>query len=323
MTTAQAHSNIALIKYWGKRANTLKLPTNNSISLTLDQLYTRTTVEIQPDLTCDQLYLNGKQATPEQTTKVKAFMDLLRQAYPCQGYALIHSTNSFPTGAGLASSASGFAALAVAASQAFGLVLSPTELSRLARQGSGSASRSIFGGWAEWLRGEKPDGSDSYAIPLTVNPALSLAMLVLVVENKPKETGSTDGMAHCVATSPYYRAWQTTIDQDLSTLRTALQTGDFAAIGQVMEHNCLKMHATTITAQPAVWYWQPATLVLVQQVYQLRQQGIQAYFTIDAGPNVKVLCQESDCDQLVAFFESLPEVKQVIPCRPGPPAFLV
>lgn len=323
MITAQAHSNIALIKYWGKRSNALKLPVNNSISLTLDQLYTRTTVEIQADLTQDQLFLNGELATPGQTAKVQAFMDLLRQQFDCHGYAAIHSTNSFPTGAGLASSASGFAALALAASHSFGLHLSSTELSRLARQGSGSACRSLFGGWAEWLRGENPDGSDSYAIPLAANPALSLAMLVLIVENKPKETGSTDGMAHCVATSPYFSAWQATIEHDLGTLRTALQTGDFAAIGQVMEYNCLKMHATTITAQPAIWYWQPATLVLLQHVYQLRQQGIMAFFTIDAGPNVKVLCQEPDRAKLVAYFESLSEVQQVIPCKPGPAAFLV
>src|SRR5699024_7284824 len=164
--TAKAHTNIALIKYWGKRNEILKLPMNNSLSLTLDDLYTKTTVEFQSDLENDTFYLNGNVKQGTSLQRVKDFLHLIRRASGKNEYALVQSENKVPTAAGFASSASGFAALAAAATKAVGMDLNDKDLSRLTRQGSGSACRSIYGGFVEWQQGKELDGSDSFAVQL-------------------------------------------------------------------------------------------------------------------------------------------------------------
>jgi len=319
---AQAHSNIALIKYWGKRQESLKLPQNGSISLTLDALWTRTRVSFDENLETDQLWLNGERASALQTLKVHKFLNLIRQTYGLSLAAQIQTENNFPTGAGLASSASGFAALALAATSAAGLHLSQEELSRLARQGSGSACRSIYGGFVEWQRGESELGQDSFAVPLDEKPDWPLLMAVLVLNDSPKALSSGDGMAQTVATSPLYPAWLASIESDLAQMRAAIQAKDFTALGSLMEHNALKMHATALAARPSVIYWQPVTLALIARVEKIRASGLECYLTIDAGPNLKVLMQEKDWPQFQAQLRDLPEIKQVIPARPGPAAFL-
>lgn len=320
---AQAHSNIALIKYWGKRDECLKLPHNSSISLTLDALWTRTRVEWLPSHQPDRLYLNGQVAPENQRRKVQTFIDRLRQRYGCSGAVEVRSENNFPTGAGLASSASGFAALALAASAAAGLKLSACELSRLAREGSGSACRSIYGGFVEWQRGQLADGSDSVAVPLEETPDWPLVMAVLILNEHPKPLSSSEGMARTVKTSPLYAGWLDSIAQDLSQMRQAIAQRDFHTLGALMEHNALKMHATALAARPAVLYWQAETLTLIQRVQQLRAEGLACYFTIDAGPNLKVLMPASDWPAFAEACSTYPEILRILPCRPGPGAHLL
>lgn len=319
MSIARAHSNIALIKYWGKRHEGLKLPTNGSLSLTLDALYTDTRVNYRADLTQDQLTLNGVPAPEAMRLRVSRFLDLLRQSQGLKQHAEVISANSFPTGAGLASSASAFAALTLAATAAAGLQLSPRQLSQLARQGSGSACRSIFGGFAEWLPGHADEDASSYAEGLEAE--LPVWMTVLVLNQGHKATGSGDGMARTVATSPLYSVWPATAAADLQALKAALTAGDLAAVGELMEHNALAMHATALAARPPVIYWQPETLALMQHVQQLRTAGHACWFTIDAGPNIKVLLP-AGAEATLQALRSHPAVQRVFCCSPGPAAHL-
>lgn len=323
MIEAQAHSNIALIKYWGKRDQTLHLPTNSSLSLTLDALYTRTQLEWRSDLSADHILLNGALAAERQAVKVQRFLNLVREQYGLNGFAWVNSTNNFPTGAGLASSASGFAALALAATAAAGLELSPEELSRLARRGSGSASRSIYGGFAQWNKGQHADGRDSYAVSVMDGGDFPLRLIVVVLESRPKALSSSDGMCHTANTSPLYSGWLNSVEADLRQLRRALAEHDFLSLGQIAEHNALKMHATALASQPAVLYWQPETLAVLQAIWRIRAEGLPCYATIDAGPNVKVLVQPAHTEALRAELRALPGVQDVIVCAPGPAAHLV
>lgn len=328
MTKVRAHSNIALIKYWGKRSQRLKTPLNNSLSMTLDQLYTETEVVYQPQLEQDLFWLNGEPASEAMSRRVRGFMDLLRAELGFADYARIDSHNFFPTGAGLASSASAFAALTLAAVTARGIKASPETLSRLARQGSGSASRSIFGGFAEWQAGIREDGLDSFAVPLEID--WSPLMLVLVVAAEHKATGSGDGMQRTVDTSPLYASWLDSIDADLKAMRAGLRAGDFEQVGTVMEQNALKMHATAMASRPMVLYWQPDSVALIQHIQSLRAQGVPCYLTMDAGPNVKVLLppvgagvSAAQQQQWVNQVLEHPAIQQHFVCRPGPAAHVL
>jgi diphosphomevalonate decarboxylase len=320
---ARACSNIALIKYWGKRDAALNLPQNGSLSLTLDGMTTTTTVDWDPVLAEDAVSLNGQLLAGDELTKMSRFLDLIRQEADMHLKARVVSTNDFPTAAGLASSASGFAALSLAASHAAGLDLSPRELSVLARQGSGSASRSIFGGFAEWRKGERPDGRDSYAEAVLAPEAWpDVRMLVVVLEPRPKPISSRSGMTRTVATSPMYPAWLATVEADLAAARGAVAALDLDALGAVAEANALKMHATMLTTQPTILYWQPATVALMHRVWELRRDGMSAYITIDAGPNVKVLTDAAQAPQLAERLAAVEGVERVITCAPGPGAVL-
>lgn len=321
--TARAHSNIALVKYWGKRDADLNLPTNGSISLTLDGMHTTTTVTWQEASGGDEVTLNGKPQAGEALEKVATFLERVRRLSGHAGSARVESHNNFPTAAGLASSASGFAALALAASSAAGLRLSPRELSVLARQGSGSASRSIFGGFVEWHRGEREDGLDSYAEPIAPGEAWDVRMLVCVLEPAPKPVSSRSGMTRTTRTSPMYPAWLETVGADLRDMRSALVRRDLERVGAIAEANCLKMHATMLTTLPAILYWQATTVSLMHRVMALRAEGTPCYFTIDAGPNVKVLCAPEDEPQVAAALGAVPGVHEVLHCRPGPGATLL
>ncbi len=324
MTIARAHSNIALIKYWGKRSESLRLPTNSSFSLTLDRLFTDTQVVYEPDLDTDQLILNDKEISGKMLKRVQNFMDLIRQRYGLSQYARINSRNHLPTGAGLASSASAFAALSLAATAAAGIELSPPELSILARIGSGSACRSIYGGFVEWQAGQAEDGSDSYAVPY--ESAWTANMAVLILERSAKKVASGDGMAQTVKTSPLYPGWLDSVGKDLAAIKAAIQQADLEAVGTIMEHNALKMHATALASQPAVLYWLPETVALIHHVRELRQQGHPCWLTIDAGPNVKVLVPadaENKHPETLKALSQHPSVQELILCQSGPGAYLI
>ncbi|MEN2768874.1 diphosphomevalonate decarboxylase [Ornithinibacillus xuwenensis] len=308
---AKAHTNIALIKYWGKRNEALILPTNNSLSLTLDGFYTSTRVVFKEDLQKDTFLLNGTRIEGEQYNRVTQFLDLVRNLAQKNIYAEVESINAVPTAAGFASSASGFAALAAASSKAIGLELSDSELSRLTRQGSGSACRSIFGGFAEWQQGEKADGSDSYAVPIAPQNHWDLRVAAVVLSAKMKKVSSRAGMKRTVETSPFFKGWIESIPSEIDAIKQGILDRDFEKVGEIAEANCLKMHATTLGANPPFTYWLDSTMSVMQSVQALRASGIPAYFTIDAGPNVKVLYLPEHEEEVQQTLRSIPGVDDV------------
>lgn len=287
--TAKAHTNIALIKYWGKRNESLILPTNNSLSLTLDGFYTTTTVTFSDGLQSDEFYLNDERITGIPYARVTKFLDLIRNYAGQQLYANVRSINEVPTAAGFASSASGFAALAAAATRALQLDVSEQELSRLTRQGSGSACRSIYGGFVEWEQGSKDDGSDSYAVQIVPEDHWDVRVAAVVLTATEKDVSSREGMKRTVDTSVFYDGWVNSIPHDLEQMKQGIMAKDFEKVGNIAEANCLKMHATTLGAKPPFTYWHDSTMAVMQTVQDMRAKGIPVFFTIDAGPNVKVL----------------------------------
>ncbi|WP_163971416.1 diphosphomevalonate decarboxylase [Oceanobacillus halotolerans] len=316
--TAKAHTNIALIKYWGKRDESLILPMNNSLSLTLDGFYTTTTVEFRDNLKADQFYLNDKPITGPEYTRVTKFMDLIRgYAEKPSIYAVIQSINHVPTAAGFASSASGFAALAAAATRALEMDLSNQALSRITRQGSGSACRSILGGFVEWEQGEKEDGSDSYAVQVAPPDHWDIRVAAVVLSSKMKKVSSRKGMKRTVETSPFYSSWVDSIPHDLKQIKEAIHVRDFETVGRIAEANCLRMHATTLGANPPFTYWHDTTMAVMQTVKDMRDKGIPAYFTIDAGPNVKVIYLPENEAEVEKTLRTIPGVTDVRLSRSG------
>ncbi|ANF58839.1 diphosphomevalonate decarboxylase [Halotalea alkalilenta] len=314
--TAIAHSNIALIKYWGKRDEARMLPMNGSLSLTLDAFYTRTRVRFFPELGEDHVRLDGRALEGEAARKVSRFLDRVRALKGHEWRAEVDSYNQVPTGAGLASSASAFAALAGAASRAIGLELSPRELSILARKGSGSACRSIFAGFALWQAGT--DDQSSYARPVPASNLDDLVMLVVVVNAGHKGLSSREGMRRTVATSPFYPAWVEHAERDLERMRIAVLEGDFTRIGTLAESSAMRMHATMLSAAPPFCYWEAGSLLAMNLVRQLRDEGHECYFTMDAGPNVKIIAREATLPRLRAALGEHFGEEALITARPGP-----
>lgn len=304
---AIAHSNIALAKYWGKRDRELNLPDVPSLSLTLAGLTTSTWVRFDRQLVADELVLNGSKVDGPAASKAVALLERVRQAAGINLRARIESSNDFPTAAGLASSASGFAALARASVGAAGLDFSSRELSDLARSASVSAARSIFGGFVTLEAGA------FFAEPLEVaNDAEQLRMVIAVTERGPKAVSSTAGMLHTRETSPYYPAWRDGAPLVHRELREALVAGDLHRAGAAMEHSTLAMHASMFAARPALIYFNAATLSAIQAVRELRAAGAFAYFTIDAGPHVKVLTLSEDVSRVNERLSALPGVIRVL-----------
>lgn len=318
---ARAHTNIALIKYWGKRDKQLFLPMNSSLSLTLDAFYTDTKVIFDSDLTADEFYLNGILQDSKEILKISRFLDLFCEYIGERTFARVESLNFVPTAAGLASSASAFAALTLATATALGLNLSREELSTLARRGSGSSTRSLFGGFVEWDMGT--GSADSMAHPID-DADWDIGMIVLAVNTGQKKIASREGMDHTVATSPFYQAWVNTAKEDLQAIKQAIADRDFEQVGQITEHNGMKMHATTLSANPPFTYWSADSLLAQEAVRQVREEsGLSAYMTMDAGPNVKVLCRASQMAELVdALSQYLPKEK-IITSLPGPAAYVL
>jgi diphosphomevalonate decarboxylase len=286
---ARANANIALIKYWGKRATALNLPAVGSISITLDSLNTETQVDFDDAAEIDQFLLNGE-PREAMVPRVIQQLDLLRQLAGMNLRARVVSHNNFPTGAGLASSASGFAALTAAAAQALELNLTPRVLSQLARQGSASAARSIFGGFVELHRGMSDDGEDCYAEPVLAADAWPLEVVVAVTDAAEKTVGSREGMLASVG-SPYFPPWVATNDADLQRGRRAILSRDFGSLATVAEESCLKMHGLMLATVPGLLYWRGATLECLHRIRALRAAGTGVFFTVDAGPQVKAVCE--------------------------------
>ena len=318
--TARAHPNIALIKYWGNRDEVLRLPDTPSLSMNLAGLETVTTVEFKPDLAEDELWLDGAPQGGSVRGRVSAHLDHLRRQAGLNLCARVESRNNFPMGVGIASSASAFAALTVAGAAAAGLALSERELSVLARLGSGSACRSVPGGFVEWAPGA--DDRSSYA--QTVAPAdhWDLRDVVALIDVEHKSVGSTEG--HAVAeTSPLQAARVATAADRLAQARSAVLARDFESLADVVELDSLMMHAVMITSSPVLMYWQPATIAVMQAVRQWRINGLAACTTIDAGPNVHVICTAEAAAEVALRLRVIPGVRQVIPSRVGGPARLL
>lgn len=320
---ATACSNIALVKYWGKRTGVpaeLNLPAVGSLSMTLDAL--RTETELAP-AAADAFELDGRPVAGDEARKVFRQLDRVWAAAGRSAprpAARVRSWNRFPTAAGLASSASGFAALTVGAAAAFEADLPAAVLSSLARQGSGSAARSIFGGFVRLERGSAPDGSDCRARPIAGAEHWPLTLLVVQTTAGRKPIGSTDGMERCRQTSPYYAPWVETSEADLDAAEAALLRRDLPALGRVVEHSCFKMHACMMATDPPLLYWNPTTVAVVHEVWRAREAGLAGYVTIDAGPHVKVLCEPAVAPALQERLRAVPGVLGVLAAAPGPDA---
>jgi diphosphomevalonate decarboxylase len=325
--TARAGTNIALVKYWGKRDAALNLPAAGSLSLTLADFGSETTVRFARDAAGedgrDRVLFAGSPAEPRFAARVQRFLDLVRAQAGIPLPAEVSTVNSVPTAAGLASSAAGFAALALAASRAAGLRLSPAELSQLARRGSGSAARSIFGGFAEMSAGMRADGTDAVAHGLLDENAWDVRLCVAITAAGEKAIGSTAAMDRTALTSPYYQGWLASVPVDLDEARSAIAVRDLAALGAVAERSALRMHACALAADPHILYWNPATLAAITTVKELRAKGVPAYFTIDAGPHVKVLCGSADALTVQTALMTTPGVMRVLILAPGKGAHIL
>lgn len=312
--TAISHPNIAFIKYWGNRDESLRLPANGSISMNLSGLETRTTVAFDASIPQDTLTLNGHTSTGPALTRVSAMLDRVRALAGSSSRAAVESNNNFPMGAGIASSASAFAALAAAAAAAAGLNLSEADLSRLARSGSGSASRSIPGGFVEWQAGS--GDADSFAYTIAPPDHWDLVDCVAVVSQAHKRTGSTEGH-ELAATSPLQAARVADAPRRLALCRRAILDRDFDAFAAVVEQDSNLMHGVMMTSVPPLLYWEPGTLAVMHQVSSWREDGLPVCYTIDAGPNVHVLCLSTAAERVRQALLRIPDVREVLTARPG------
>ena len=312
MAMARARSNIALVKYWGKRDRAKNLPATGSLSVTLSSLYTTTHVTFDDELEQDELHLSGVPASGAALARVGRFLDHVRALAGRRSFACVVSENSFPTAAGLASSASGFAALALAATTAAGLRLSTAELGRLARLGSGSAPRSLLGGFVELPAGTDPDGNDCTPLPLAPASHWDLRLVVALTARGEKPVGSTKAMEDTRRSSPYYPAWLKANATQLDEARQAVRDRDLTRLGQAMEASCFRMHASMLAASPPLLYWNGATVDALRAVWDLRARGVEGYVTIDAGPHVKVLTTPAAADAFVRALRLVGGVHEVL-----------
>jgi diphosphomevalonate decarboxylase len=310
---AEARINIALIKYWGKapakRPEDRNLPAVPSLSLTLDGLGTKTTVRFAPELDDDRIVLDGNPLSGREMERCRPVLDHLRAQADVSASFCVESENTVPTAAGLASSASGMAALAAAVARCCGLDLSPEELSAVARLGSGSASRSIFGGWVVW------DGPTARSVASREH--WDLALVVAVIHRGRKPIASRDAMNLTARTSPFYAPWVESARGTYDNACQAVASRDLPALIEAMELSTMRMHGSSMGANPPILYWKPASLSAIEAVVELRAEGVTCGWTMDAGPNVKVLCRRSDSAQVQAHLAGVDGVRSTLICLPG------
>ena len=320
--TAVAHPNIALAKYWGKAPGGGNAPAVPSLSVTLAGMQTTTTVQFHERGGDDTFELDGAPARAEETSRVIGMLDAVRIRSGLSLRADVRSLNDFPTAAGLASSASGFAALAVAAMHAAGLSSDLALASDLARRASASSARSLFGGFVELAAG---DGTDAFlpAVPVAGPDALPLRVCVAVTAIGRKEVASRSGMNHTASTSPFYEAWLRYAPVVCAAVRRAILAGDLQALGEAAEESALAMHASAIAARPGIVYWNGTSVETLATVRAIRASGTGAWATMDAGPHVKVLCHADDEAAVVKAIGGVPGVREVLVTRPGAGARLV
>ena len=312
--TAVAHPNIAFIKYWGHADAVLHLPANASIAMNLDGLNTVTTVVFSGALAEDEVTIHGIPANSPAVRRVSDHLDRVRTLAESRLRAQVVSRNSFPTGAGLASSAAAFAALTLAATAALDLALSETELSALARLGSGSACRSVPTGYVEWT--VEADGKTSSARSIAPPEHWALCDCIAIVSARHKEVSSVEGHAGAPS-SPLHRARVENAAAQVAVCRRAILARDLATLGEAMEADAVAMHAVAMTSRPPVYYWTPDTLRIMRAVVAWRREGVPVYYTIDAGPNVHCLCEHDWRKEVTRRLTALPGVQEVRSAYPG------
>lgn len=295
--TAIAHSNIAFIKYWGRSDENNRLPSSGSISMNLSNLFTTTTVEFYETLKKDVITIDGQQQEKE-AKRVSRHLDRIRDIAQKKIYAKVISNNSFPKSTGLSSSASGFAALTGAAVKAIGLQLSEKEVSILARQGSGSACRSIPNGFVEWKKGESSD--TSYALSLFPQSYWDISDVVVIVSSEKKYIATSESQ-RTAGTSPFFTTRLSKLSEKIETMKKLMKEKNFTAFGELVEREALEFHAILLTSNPPLLYWLPETLKVMHMVRKMRKEGIEAYFTINTGHDVHIICKKSEKENVVAY----------------------
>ncbi len=318
-STAVAPSNIAFIKYWGKKDKKLRLPENGSFSMNLSNLSTTTTVEFDPKFKKDTVVINNKREL-KKTERVIKHLDRVRKLAKIDYWAKVVSENNFPTGTGLSSSSSGFAALSLAASKAAGLDLSKKELSILARQGSGSACRSIPDGFVEWLDGKS--SQSSYSVSYKSSNYWDIIDIVAIVSQAEKDISSTKGQEY-VNTSPFFKTRLANIKSKINKIKKLIDKKKFRQFGELIESEALELHAIMITSKPALIYWLPETLVVMKSVQKWRQKGLEVYFTINTGQDIHLICQSKDKDKVISRLKQIKQVNKIIINKPAKGAKII
>src|SRR3989344_1661873 len=318
-STAIAPSNIAFIKYWGLKNEELRLPENGSISMCLSDLTTTTTVEFDEKYTKDEITINNEKEELAGSKAVK-HLDRIRKLANIEIKAKVVTNNNFPTGTGLSSSASGFAALTVAASNAASLHLSEKELSILARQGSGSACRPIPDGFVEWLDGDTSESS--YAHSLYKPDYWNIADVVAVVSTGRKDVSTSAGQK-LAASSPFFPIRKSHMKQKIKLCKELLAKKDFTKFGELIESEALEMHAIMLTSTPSLIYWTPGTLEIMKLVKKWRAEGLECYFAINTGQDIHVIVQEKHVDRLIKELKAVEQVKKIIVNHPSQGAHLI
>ncbi|PJF44537.1 MAG: diphosphomevalonate decarboxylase [Phototrophicales bacterium] len=318
--TSRATSNIAFVKYWGRINEQLRLPMNGSISMNLAAATTTTTVEFDPKLEFDYIHPQSLQLNEKQATRVFQHIDRIRKLAKIDMRAMVATQNNFPMGAGIASSASAFAALTVAAATAAGLELDTRELSILARQGSGSACRSVPSGFVEWHYGETNE--DSYAEQIAPPDHWDIRNLIAITQAEHKTVGSAEGNA-LVETSPFNAIRVQLAQESMKIIRKAILDRDFTTLGEETEREAIRLHVIAMTSVPMILYWNPVTVRIMQAVMTWRNEGLESYFTIDAGANVHIIVQGQDADAVETRLRAIEGVRDVIHSRVGNGAILL
>lgn len=319
IATIRSPSNIAFIKYWGAKDLKKAIPANPSISMTLRACHSRSTVEHVDGDGAHEILWRGsgggfEEAPPAFAERVRQHLERLRDHLECGGHFRVATENSFPAAAGLASSASGFSALTLATLAAVGHDVSMAQRSALARaSGSGSASRSVMGGYVEWpaTGAHQEEGAECHAYQLAPADHWDLANVIAVVETESKKISSLDGHRRA-RSSPYWRTRQRRLPARLQAVRQAIAERDFGLLGSVVEAEAIDLHCVAMTSHPAVFYWRPATLTVLEAVRDLRVEGVSAWSTMDAGANVHVICQPKDAQRVADVLGGLEGVEQII-----------
>jgi diphosphomevalonate decarboxylase len=314
--SVEAPSNIAFVKYWGARDLERAIPNHPSISMTLKSCRSLCTVELREDEDgADEMWLVGADGTRRPAeAKFSArglrHLDRLRRLCGRRGRFVVGTRNTFPSAAGIASSASGFAALTLAGLRAMRREPDPRELSSLARlSGSGSAARSVLGGYVEWPRGETDE--ECFAFSLAPASHWDLRDVVVVVESEAKKVPSRDGH-QLAATSPHYARRRELLPERLDIVRAAIRDRDLDRLGPVVEEEGIELHLIAMSSRPPVYYWSPATIAVLARVRELRAEGLSAWSTMDAGANVHVICAAADEPAVAGALQAIEGVERLI-----------